>query len=106
MSGMSFRFDRQSMPPAAAGGLNRILLQLRSVTGHDFSQYKKSTVARRIDRRMSRHDIEDIEVYARYLREHPAEVQALFRELLINVTSVFRVPEAFDTLKNGSRPPP
>lgn len=85
---------------SAAAGLSRILMQLRSGCGHDFSQYKKNTIGRRIERRMSLHGIEDVEVYARYLREHPAELQSLFRELLINVTSFFRDPQAFAALKS------
>ncbi|NTV95607.1 MAG: PAS domain-containing protein [Thiobacillus sp.] len=85
-------------------GLNRILMLLRTSTGHDFSQYKKSTIGRRIERRMAQHDLTDTEVYARYLKEHPAEVQILFRELLINVTSFFRDPEAYDTLKRDILP--
>jgi two-component system CheB/CheR fusion protein len=89
---------RQEMP-AATSGTSRILMLLRSATGHDFSLYKKSTINRRIERRMSQHDIQDIEIYARYLKEHPAEAQALFKELLINVTSFFRDPEAFAALK-------
>ena len=90
--------------PAAVSGINRILLQLRSATGHDFSLYKKSTIGRRIERRMSQHDIEDAAVYSRYLKEHPAEVQVLFKELLINVTSFFRDPEAFTALRNDILP--
>ncbi|MCF8200243.1 MAG: SAM-dependent methyltransferase, partial [Sulfuritalea sp.] len=79
------KFDRISTPERI-GGLNQILLQVRSGTGHDFSLYKKSTIGRRIERRMAQHNIEDLLVYARYLKEHPAEVQLLFKELLINVT--------------------
>lgn len=90
--------------PAAASGINRILMQLRSSTGHDFSLYKKSTIGRRIERRMAQHEIADAEVYARYLKEQPAEMQALFKELLINVTSFFRDQEAFDTLRNDILP--
>ncbi|MFZ2302970.1 MAG: chemotaxis protein CheB [Gallionella sp.] len=89
---------------AVTGGLNRILMQLRSATGHDFTQYKKSTIGRRIARRMAMHDIGDRDIYARYLREHPPEVQALFKELLINVTNFFRDPEAFDALKQDILP--
>jgi two-component system CheB/CheR fusion protein len=84
--------------PAKSGGINRILLQLRTATGHDFSLYKKSTIGRRIERRMSQQDIDDPEVYVRFLKEHPDEIQSLFKELLINVTSFFRDPEAFNTL--------
>ena len=82
----------------------RILMLLRTATGHDFSQYKKSTVGRRIERRMSQHDIDDMEIYARYLKENPAEIHTLFKELLINVTSFFRDPEAFVVLKQDILP--
>ncbi|HUY01990.1 MAG TPA: chemotaxis protein CheB, partial [Rhodocyclaceae bacterium] len=58
--------------PVSAGGMNRLLSQLRTATGHDFSLYKKSTIGRRIERRMAQHELTDIEVYSRYLKEHPA----------------------------------
>jgi two-component system CheB/CheR fusion protein len=93
-----------SPAPATVGGMSRIMMLLRSGTGHDFSGYKKSTIGRRIERRMAQHDLEDIELYARYLKAHPAEIQALFKELLINVTSFFRDPEAFATLKKDVLP--
>jgi two-component system, chemotaxis family, CheB/CheR fusion protein len=54
---------------------------------------------------MAQHEIEDVEVYARYLKEHLGEVQTLFRELLINVTSFFRDPQAFAVLKTDILPP-
>lgn len=90
---------QQPTPAIALGGINRILLQLRSSTGHDFSLYKKSTIIRRIQRRMSQNNIEDTDTYARYLKEHPPEITSLFKELLINVTNFFRDPEAFVALK-------
>ncbi|WP_019867065.1 chemotaxis protein CheB [Methylovulum miyakonense] len=90
--------------PKSAKGINRILMQLRTITGHDFSLYKKSTIGRRIERRMAQHTIEDADVYARYLKENPAEVNALFKELLINVTNFFRDPEAFATLETEILP--
>lgn len=92
------------VPAAAPGALNRLLMQLRTATGHDFSLYKKSTIGRRIERRMAQHDLGDMEVYARYLKEHPAEAQVLFKELLINVTSFFRDPDAFVALKEEILP--
>ena len=85
-------------------GISKILLQLRARTGHDFSLYKKSTIGRRIERRMALHNIEDEATYARFLRENPAEAPLLFRELLINVTSFFRDPEAFVALKQTILP--
>lgn len=99
--------QRQQAPavaPADANGMARVLMLLRSGTGHDFSLYKQSTIGRRIERRMTQHAIDDIGVYARFLKEHPAEVQALFRELLINVTSFFRDAEAFVALKDAILP--
>jgi two-component system CheB/CheR fusion protein len=90
--------------PESDAGLRRILMLLRSTTGHDFSLYKRSTIGRRIERRMSQHNIVDTEIYARYINEHPAEAHALFSELLINVTSFFRDPEAFATLKQDVFP--
>jgi two-component system CheB/CheR fusion protein len=90
--------------PATSSGINRILMLLRTATGHDFSQYKKSTIGRRIERRMAQHNLEDVEVYGRYIREHPSEVRILFKELLINVTSFFRDPAAFDYFKQEILP--
>jgi two-component system CheB/CheR fusion protein len=84
--------------------LNHILLQIRSSTGHDFSLYKKSTIARRIERRMALNHIEDVTVYTRFLRQNSNEVHHLFSDILINVTSFFRNAEAFDTLKQQILP--
>ena len=99
---------RQRVPSVAApkvqSGMNQILLQLRASTGHDFSQYKKSTIGRRIERRMAQHNIEEMAVYARFLKDNPAETQKLFRELLINVTSFFRDPKAFHALQDSILP--
>jgi len=92
------------VPEKVQSGINQVLLQLRSTTGHDFSLYKKSTIDRRIQRRMAQHAIEDEAVYARFLKGNPAETQLLFRELLINVTSFFRDPEAFVVLKDTILP--
>ena len=77
----------------------KILVLLRARTGHDFSQYKQTTIERRIERRMSVQRIDHLEDYVRYLQEIPSEVDALFRDLLIGVTSFFRDPSAFQTLE-------
>jgi two-component system CheB/CheR fusion protein len=99
-------FTRQPVrPEKVLTGITRILQQLRSVTGHDFSLYKKSTICRRIERRMTLHGIDDTMIYAQMLKENPAEIQKLFKELLINVTSFFRDPDAFSALKNTILPP-
>jgi two-component system, chemotaxis family, CheB/CheR fusion protein len=85
--------------PAVDSSLRRIFGLLRSQTSHDFSQYKPSTIYRRIERRMAVHQIEAIENYVKYLQQSPAEVEALFRDLLIGVTNFFRDPEAFQALE-------
>ncbi len=78
--------------------LPKILMLIRSITGHDFSHYKLNTICRRIERRMALHKIARIADYHRYLQENPPEVKALFKDLLINVTSFFRDPAAFEVL--------
>jgi two-component system CheB/CheR fusion protein len=80
--------------------LKKIFILLRTQLGHDFSQYKPKTINRRIDRRMAVHQIETLDGYVKYLQKTPAEVEALFRDLLIGVTSFFRDPEAFMALES------
>lgn len=80
-------------------GLEKISILLRAKTGHDFSLYKKSTLYRRIERRMGLHQIGKIALYVRYLQENPGELEFLFKELLIGVTSFFRDPRVWETLK-------
>ncbi len=86
-------------------GYNHIILQLRKTTGHDFSLYKKSTIGRRIERRMLQHEIADADIYAQFLKKNPDEIDVLFKELLINVTSFFRDNQAFDVLQKEILPP-
>ena len=86
--------------PARAEELNRIFMRIRTATGVDFTYYKQATILRRIHRRMLLHKIDALEHYVRYLQENPAEVGVLYQDILINVTSFFREPEAFTALKN------
>ncbi len=83
--------------------VQKMLSIVKSETGHDFSQYKKSTVNRRIERRMTVHQLERKEQYVSYLLANPQEIHLLFKELIIEVTSFFRNPEAFESLKNTLR---
>lgn len=85
--------------PRTESALKKIFVLLRAQTGHDFSQYKPSTINRRIERRMAVHQIDAIDSYVRYLQQTAPEVEALFRDLLIGVTSFFRDPEAFHVLE-------
>ncbi len=84
--------------------LRKIFVLLRAQTGHDFSGYKQNTVNRRIERRMAVHQIDKVDDYVRYLQLNPAEVEALFRDMLIGVTQFFRDPEAFSVLEKVGIP--
>jgi two-component system CheB/CheR fusion protein len=84
---------------AAGESLQQILVHLRKVTGHDFTQYKKTTIARRIERRMQVLQIASETDYSSLLQRSAVECQLLFNELLINVTQFFRDPEAFEVMR-------
>jgi len=84
--------------------LREIFTQLRVRTGHDFSNYKRPTVLRRIARRMGVHQLVDIPAYSHFMREHPPEATALLKDLLISVTNFFRDAEAFEALERDIIP--
>jgi two-component system CheB/CheR fusion protein len=79
--------------------LKKIFILLRNHTSHDFSQYKPSTINRRIERRLAVHQIQDINNYVRLLQRTPTEMDALFYDLLIGVTHFFRDAQAFMDLE-------
>jgi len=79
--------------------LEKIIILLRTHTGNDFSLYKKNTVYRRIERRMSVHKIDEINSYVHFLQKNPKEVHILFKELMIGVTNFFRDSLVWDKLK-------
>jgi two-component system CheB/CheR fusion protein len=93
-------------PPKAENALKKVFILLRPQTGHDFFQYKLSTIHRRIERRMVVNKIETMDGYVQYIQQTPAEVEALFRDLLIGVTSFFRDPEAFKAIEEQVIPNP
>lgn len=109
---MSIRLIQYLNHPALANDLNeeaiseaknstaiqKVLMLLRSHTGHDFTLYKKSTIKRRIDRRLAFNQLPDYNHYVEFLRENPHEIDVLFNELLIGVTKFFRDKSAFDIL--------
>src|SRR6266481_6222132 len=84
---------------AGRNGFRKILALLQKSKGVDFSDYKGNTLHRRITRRMVLNKLESTETYAKFMRENAAEVEALYQDILINVTSFFRNPEAFAVLK-------
>src|SRR5438067_5738605 len=87
-----------------ADDLGRIFLSLKKQMGVDFSAYKESTLIRRIQRRMTLHRVEKISQYARFLRDNKKEIEALFDDLLINVTRFFRDEALFRALKKRFLP--
>ena len=104
LSYIAHAFGRHILPsppqqPKIENAMKRIFILLRAQTGHDFSQYKPSTINRRIERRMAVHQVDGVDSYVKYLQQTPVEVEALFRDLLIGVTNFFRDPDAFKLLE-------
>ena len=90
--------------PLPDDDLGKIFVWLRSATGVDFSHYKKATIIRRIKRRMVLRHIDSLSEYVAGLQNNRAELDALYRDILINVTSFFREPETFETLQRDVFP--
>ncbi len=92
--------DGEQLSTAAQNTLTQLLAQLRLRTGHDFSGYKPATILRRISRRMQLTQTSTLTAYLQRLRQNTHEAEALFRDLLINVTEFFRDPEAWAALES------
>ncbi len=88
-----------ALPPPEPQVFEEVLALLRNRLGVDFTQYKKSTIQRRILRRMALRNMEDAHRYARLLHEDPVELQNLYQDFLIRVTQFFRDPDSFQVLK-------
>ncbi len=94
------RAEAADIAPAENTGLTLVFKLLRKTTGVDFTHYRQSTILRRIQRRMVVHKIDRLDEYVKHLQSNPPELKALYRDMLINVTSFFRNPRAFDALKS------
>jgi two-component system CheB/CheR fusion protein len=79
--------------------LSAIFSTVKARTGHDFSSYKRNTVIRRIERRMAVNEVGGLKKYIALLEQNPQEAHALCQDILIGVTSFFRDPEAFETIR-------
>jgi two-component system CheB/CheR fusion protein len=75
-----------------------ILALLKRYSRVDFSQYKPTSLNRRIARRMALHHLDSLDDYLQFLRDNPAEIEALYQEILIRVTSFFRDEDVFAAL--------
>ena len=97
-------FEEPDPESIAQSSLSRIIMLLRKRSGNDFSLYKTSCLYRRIERRIALLQIGGIAEYVRYLRDNPQELDLLFKELLIGVTSFFRDPVLWDFLGRTAIP--
>jgi two-component system CheB/CheR fusion protein len=70
----------------------------------DFSDYKQSTILRRVKRRAASHNFNELDSYLVFVRSNPAELEALAKDFLISVTAFFRDPEAFDFIQKSVLP--
>src|SRR5579859_719584 len=93
------RFNPEAGQVGDGSYMEQIFRLLRRVTTVDFSGYKSPTIARRIQRRMALKKIDKLKDYGNLLHGDPREVEALYQDLLINVTSFFRNPDAFAALR-------
>lgn len=103
-SGDAFAGLDSILEDSSLSALKKIVALLCAQTGNDFSLYKKSTLYRRIERRMELHRIDHIATYVRYLRENPQEQDLLFKELLIGATGFFRDQLVWEYLKTDAIP--
>jgi two-component system, chemotaxis family, CheB/CheR fusion protein len=92
--------QEQEQAPEPHPAIHTIFQLLRKSSGVDFTYYRHTTIRRRIQRRMVVHKIETLDDYVKYLQQNPAEVKALYQDMLINVTSFFRNSTVFDSLKS------
>ncbi|MGA8408392.1 MAG: chemotaxis protein CheB [Candidatus Acidiferrales bacterium] len=92
--------DLENASAAGDETVHSLLVMLHGVTGVDFTEYKQSTLQRRIKRRIVLHHLETLRDYLAYVKQHPGELDELYRDVLINVTGFFRDPETFDSLSN------
>jgi two-component system, chemotaxis family, CheB/CheR fusion protein len=92
------------LPPESSRNLAQVFQLLRQNSKVDFSEYKPATIRRRVFRRMALRKIEKLGDYVDYLRQHREEIDSLYQDILINVTSFFRNPDAFESLKQTVYP--
>ena len=100
-----FPLTTEPLSQTVSDNIDSILELLVNETKSDFRCYKKTTVRRRIERRMGINHIREISAYYRFLRDNPAELTRLGKDMLIGVTSFFRDPEAFATLRERAIAP-
>lgn len=101
---VTISLEADQRPQQQQQALREVFAQLRLRTGHDFSNYKRPTLLRRIERRIHVHNLPDLPAYTAYLHEHVEETEALLKDLLISVTNFFRDPAVFIHLETQVLP--
>jgi two-component system, chemotaxis family, CheB/CheR fusion protein len=96
--------DAELRPEEQQQALREIFTQLRLRTGHDFTNYKRPTLLRRIERRINIHNLSDLPAYVSFIQHHPDEITSLLKDLLISVTNFYRDAKAFDELEQSVMP--
>jgi len=96
--------EAEQQPQDTQQALREIFTEIKVRTGHDFSNYKRPTLLRRIERRINIHNLPDLPSYITYIRENPEEINALLKDLLISVTNFFRDKKPFDVIENEVLP--
>src|SRR5262249_45776300 len=93
------RVSHRALPLPRTDELGKLFVLIRSAFGTDLSYYKRSTLERRIERRMIVARIEHLDDYVRYVQNNTSELESLYKDCLIGVTSFFRDHEPFEALK-------
>jgi two-component system CheB/CheR fusion protein len=96
--------EAEKRPEEQQQALREIFTQLRIRTSHDFSNYKRPTLLRRIERRINIRHQPDLPAYVAFVQQHPEEINALLKDLLISVTNFFRDKKAFETISRDVLP--
>lgn len=96
--------DREKTDETVHNSMNQIFTLLVRQCGVDFTYYKQSTVVRRVERRMLLLRLHEISAYIDHLKQSPAEIDALYDDILINVTRFFRDKEVFEALATSVFP--
>lgn len=101
---VKIQVESENRPEDQQHALREIFRLLRQRNGHDFSNYKRPTLLRRIERRISVHNLPDLPAYAKYMQENHDEPKALLKDLLISVTNFFRDKKAFEAVEQEVLP--
>jgi two-component system CheB/CheR fusion protein len=96
--------DSEKRPQDQQQAIREIFTEIRVRTGHDFSNYKRPTLLRRIERRINIHNLPDLPSYVSYMHQNPDETNALLKDLLISVTNFFRDKKAFEVIEKEVLP--